>query len=272
MGKFNLEEVMAQYKGGHIAIIGNGPSVVQTGYQAVTHEDLQSQKAEHSSKRDNVIQHKPVMHVVNFSKYPNPIWVVNGGWWYHKNAALAFAMDDFMSPDGLQNHNNPEWFTELHRNCEIPIITSRAYEDFPASLDFPLERALYETKIAYFAETIDYMLVFAVLCGVSEIDFFGCDYLETDRFPEERSSTEFWCGYAHAKGIRLNVSPYSKLLKAPERDKYFKHGFYGYSKKDFPLDLKEVHGNIEKQKASSEKICTIDKNYCACPEAQGAIN
>ena len=252
MGEYNLKKVMAQYKNAHIAIIGNGPSVVQTKYKAESHEDLQRQEPEHSSKKENVIQHKPEMHVVNFSTYPNPLWVVNGGWWYHKNASLAFAMDDFMSPDGLQNHTNPEWFTELHRTSPIPIITSRAYEDFPASLEFPLEQALYETNIAYFAESIDYMIVFAILCGVKTIDFFGCDYLETDRFPEERSSTEFWCGFAHARGIKLNVSPYSKLLKAPVRDKYFKHGFYGYSAEDFPVDLKEIHANIESKKANAE--------------------
>jgi len=231
--RYNLESLAAYYKGKKIAIMGNGPSVIFT--------DSRGQRA---GKAD-------------FSQYKYPIWAVNGGWHYHPNTALGFQMDDIKGP-AILDHPTPDWYVGLVQNSTIPIITSKEYPDYPTTLAYPLEDIIRFHGLAYFAESINYMLALAIMWGVSEIDFFGCDY--NPERAHERASTEFWCGMARQSGIKLNVPPNSALLKAVHEEPFYMPGFYGYSRKTFPLDWDEgPYGGVnikipEKAKADGPDV------------------
>lgn len=216
MSRYNIGTLAEFYKGKRIAIIGNGPSVVNT---------------DQGGKR---------MSVSDFSKYPHPIWSVNGGWHYHPTTALGFQMDDVKGVS-ISHHPSPQWYVSLVKNAKIPIITAKAYDDYPATLAYPLKEIISFFGVAYFTDSLAYMTALAIAWGVEEIDYFGADYITAP--PHERAGTEYWCGVARTFGIKLNVPPISNLLKPFTGESYYMPGFYGYSKESFPLEWELAPNN-----------------------------
>lgn len=249
MSRYRLQEIAEQYRGKTIGILGNGPTVIFRG------------KDEVHGKAD-------------FSRYPHPIWTINGGWHYHQQSTLGFLMDDIAGP-ALNEHPTPAWYLSLVEQASIPILTSRAYDRFPALVEFPLGDVMRFFRIGYFAESINYMIAFAVMIGVAKIEFYGADYMNAR--PQERASTEFWAGVAHGLGLarrywndakkhdpktaraierifaimpegienvgcEIVVSPHSEMCKARYDEAYYMPGFYGYNKASFPLPYKQVGG------------------------------
>ena len=251
MSRYTLEEIAAQYRGANIAILGNGPTVIYRNDQG------------------------GVMGKADFSQYPHPLWSINGGWHYHPNSSLGFMMDDVRGPS-IHEHPDPPWYVALVEHATIPILTSKAYPDFPALVEFPLADVMRFFELAYFAESINYMIAFAVMTGVERIEFYGADYMNAR--PQERASTEFWASVSHglwlarkhwraAKkkastkearalermfalmpegrehvGAQIVVSPASEMMKARYDELYYMPGFYGYNKDSFPIRYEEKGG------------------------------
>jgi hypothetical protein len=216
MGLFDIRDIMAEHRGKTVAIVGNGPSLVQTRAKGAKFVGVPGNDAE------DIIQ-----HTTDFSTYPNPLWTINGAWYYHPNSVLGWNMDNMKDPC-MREHPQADWYYSLFEGKEgIPIITTKEWDEWPRCVKYPLEEVLIATKQAYFTETIQYMIAFAIMCDVECIEFFGCDYMLHDRQPGQRANSEWWLGYAHAKGIRIKVSPYSNLMKAMKIPP-FKTGFYGY--------------------------------------------
>lgn len=207
--RFDIRKLAKFYRGKRIAIIGNGPSVVFT-----------NQRGERVGKAD-------------FSQYPHPMWTVNGGWYYHPNTALGFQMDDIKGIS-IAQHPTPDWYLSLIRNAQIPIITAKEYEDFPCTVSYPLKDVISFFGVAYFTDSVAYMIALATMMGVKEIDFFGADYATAPA--HERAGAEYWCGTARMLGVQLNVAPQSALLKPVISESYYMPGFYGYSREAFPLE------------------------------------
>ena len=209
-GYYDLDAIAKFYRGKRIGIVGNGPSIIST--------DKQGRR----------------LGKADLSGYPYPMWTVNGGWHYHPNSVMGWQMDDVKGPS-IGEHPQSDWYVSLVRNAKIPIMTSIAYDDYPATITYPLESIIaYFSIQPYFAESINYMVAMAIAMGVSEIDFMGCDY--NPERAQERASTEHWCGIARACGMKLNVPPESALLKAEHSEQYYMPGFYGYNQQTFPLD------------------------------------
>ena len=251
VSRYTLEQIAAEYRGSEIAILGNGPTMIYRNDQG------------------------GVVGKADFSQYPHPIWSINGGWHYHPNSRLGFMMDDLKGP-ALSEHPDPPWYLALTQQATIPILTSKAYPEFPAQVEFPLADVMRFFELAYFAESINYMIAFAVMIGVERIEFYGADYLNSR--PQERASTEFWAGVAHglwlarrhwraAKkkgsrkeiaaverlfalmpegrehvGCQIVVSPQSEMMKARYDEPYYMPGFYGYNRDSFPLQYQEQGG------------------------------
>lgn len=209
------------FRGEHIAIIGNGPSVVQTNKEG---------------RRT-----APVFDVTKATQ--GHLWTVNGGWHYHPSSVMGFQMDDVKGP-AMAAHPNGDWYTSLVREAKIPIITQQAYEDFPSTVSFPLEDALrYFYPRTYYAESISYMIQLAIMFGVKRIDFLGVDYqmdpvTKSGIRPQERACTEYWIGQAEARGIECHVMTRNSNILKPIYDweeGFYMPGFYGYSEQNFPL-------------------------------------
>lgn len=219
--RYTIDQLAGYFRGEHIAIVGNGPSVVRTNSEG---------------RRTS-----PVLDVSKVTQ--GHIWTVNGGWHYHPSSVMGFQMDDLKGP-AMVAHPNGDWYSSLTREAKIPIITQKAYEDFPSTVEFPLEDALrYFYPRSYYAESISYMIQLAIMFGVKQIDLLGVDYqmdpvTKTSVRPQERACTEYWIGQAEARGIQCHVAtPGSNILK-PIYDwdeGYYMPGFYGYSEASFPL-------------------------------------
>jgi SAM-dependent methyltransferase len=108
-----------------------------------------------------------------------------------------------------------------------PIYTSRAYPDYPATVEYPLEWVLNRCGTLYHTSTVAYALTLAIACGVKEIKLYGCDFSYPNLHKREkgRANLEFWLGVAASRGIKVTVPDSSTLLDAdqPVRDRA-----YGY--------------------------------------------
>ena len=210
----SIESLAEQYRGDRIAIVGNGYS---------GHRDL--------------------------SEIGLPLWTFNGGWVPHRTASLTFMMDDLMGPawDSISTQGPNGNRIELSREeweplvvaCPTPIITARAYpEKVPQTVEYPLDEVLSRFAGAepYYAETVCYAVAWAIMIGVSEITFYGCDY-ERIR-AAERACVEYWIGRAREAGIKINIAKGSQLLKTGPLDGKNRHHpqFYGYTDWCIPPD------------------------------------
>lgn len=207
--RYSIDALAKSYRGATIGIVGNGPSVVR------------------------MLEDGTRIGIASFADYPYPMWVVNGGWFYHPTASMGFQMDDLKGPS-IESHPNPQWYLQLVRSATIPIFTTHYYEEFPATIAFPLQDCIKYFGTTYFAESINYMIALAIMFGVKEIQFYGADYGGTR--PQERAATEYWIGIAHRSGIQVTVSPQSELMKAKWDEEYYMPSFYGYHKESFPLE------------------------------------
>lgn len=226
MGRYKIEDIAGFYQGKHVALIGNGPSIIQTNPDG---------------KRVGKVDVDQLLKSLG-CKDALP-WTINGGWYYHPTSTLGFQMDDVKGP-AMAVHPNPDWYASLVGNAQIPIITSVSYEDYPASVAYPLEQAIKFTRFVYHAESLSYMIVFAVMCGVKRLTLLGVDYQPGCR-PQERACTEFWLGWAHAHGVEVVSARNSMILKAVHEESYYMPGFYGYNTKTFPLRWRPSSVQIE---------------------------
>ena len=212
----SIKNIRAKYKGKRIAIIGNGQSA-----------------RDHTGK------------YMDFSKEYESIWVVNGGQTYHPTASLEFMMDDYLGP-AMGYSNIPQDVRDAYiKRSKIPIITCNSYEGFDALTEYPLEEIVTYFQMAYFGETLSYMVAFALWCGVESIHFHGTDYKGCK--PAERASTEYWCGIARMyngkprnanDGVEIKVNQDAHFL-SPQIDGINIHVpfFYGYIPQTFPFKL-----------------------------------
>lgn len=202
--RYDIGRLAGQFRGQPITIVGNGP----TG------------QAFQPTREDKWV------------------WTINNGFMRIPGADLTFVMDDFESPAWRAHRQREEWF-RLLRESQTPIVTTREHEDYPAAVAYPLKEVLEQTGgIGYFAETLTYMIAWAVSIPVASISFHGCDYYESDR-RNQRACTEFWIGRAVSAGIHITVNPHSKLMVLPQLDYVNRHvpGFYGYIANEFPIPL-----------------------------------
>ena len=149
------------------------------------------------------------------------VWTINTGlrWCV---ADLAFIMDDL-----LWYATRYPAYGDLLRKSRIPIITNRAYPEFPRAVEYPLAEVIDRVgeESAYFHNSVPYVLAYALHIGVQKVTLFGCDYTfpGTTAREDDRANAEYWVGYLRASGVQVFVPSTTTLLSA-RRGPYF----YGY--------------------------------------------
>lgn len=112
-----------------------------------------------------------------------------------------------------------------------PIVTSRAYPDYPGLVEFPLEAVINDLGYSYFNSTAAYAVALAIHVGAKKISLFGCDYSYANSHHAEkgRACVEFWLGIAAARGIALAVAENTTLMDAcePDRSRLYGYGLFG---------------------------------------------
>jgi hypothetical protein len=125
-------------------------------------------------------------------------------------------------------------YDEFLRNHDKPIVTSKAYDDYPTSVEYPLEKVVNLFGRAYFRTTPAYAAAFALMIGVKQLRVYGCDYVySTNKFQAEmgRANLESVLTVCMERGMDVWVAPKSSLFDTNLPDDEM---MYGYK---YPMDI-----------------------------------
>ncbi len=166
------------------------------------------------------------------------VWGLNQqATWKSLELDRCFIMDDFkLRMPFYSTYEFVEWLKTYPRR----IITSRAYEEWPTSENFPIvEVAKYfglPLGICMYS-TPDYMIALAIYEGATQIDMYGVDMGTKDFAFEMRCATAQWIGAAHARGVlvRTFVGSFFQFFTNPGMA--MEAGLYGYAQRPRIEDL-----------------------------------
>lgn len=139
-----------------------------------------------------------------------------------------FVMDDFKLRLPYYDGNEfPEWL----KSYSGRLITSRQYDEWPSSEEFPLVEVAHffglPLGIAMYS-TVDYMFAMAIYEGVSEIHTFGVDCRHGEKLDLIRTSIAVWIGAALSRGIRVTSKQGSFSRWWTYAGRCMEQGLYGY--------------------------------------------
>lgn len=146
---------------------------------------------------------REVWGVNRIVKFPN----------FQKKGNKLFFLDNMATFD-------PEIMTvaDLFNNRDkIEYITTPENVEFlkqyniPAK-EFPLDEIVEKYHTKYFANTICYMVAYAMYSGVNGIALYGVDHINYREYMIARCGLEYWLGRAQQSGIDLEVAGDSAIL------------------------------------------------------------
>lgn len=174
-----------------------------------------------------------VSYVIEKSKKKNifrsdEVWVCN-------TAINAFLADKAFIMDDLKRLERrfPEWSAYL-KTSKVPIITSKAYEDYPSSIALPIEAMVKDLGDDFFSTSVAYMVAYAAYIRVRFLYLFGCDfyYPNSGAYESGSSCVAYWLGVARERGVRFKIPHNSSFLDANlskiEEGKAGRRYMYGY--------------------------------------------
>lgn len=171
------------------------------------------------------------------------VWAVNSAAFvfrHHKN----FNMHDLDLVPEFQPGNKLEKYRKQLQIAERPVITVRAVEDCPQTLEYPLSEVMETFGECYLRNTVSYMIAYGLLCGVEHFDLVGCDYdyvsgpklegqTKITSYENGRCNVEYWLGIARfykqggLHGASYAVPAMSNLTDVATRQPEWP-GLYGY--------------------------------------------
>lgn len=126
----------------------------------------------------------------------------------------------------LDRPKNPNFFKNLQKIQNKIIYMQRRWDEIPCSTKFPLQMLQDEFQIPAMGDvlfatcTVSYMLALAIYEKFDEIEILGVDEAIDGEYKDEMPSVLFWIGVARGRGIVVNISDHSPLLKG-----YFLYGY-----------------------------------------------
>lgn len=115
-----------------------------------------------------------------------------------------------MHDRSLWERRGPEYIEHL-RSSTTPIIMQREHDDIPASIAFPLDRAI-ALGGDYFNSSIAYMLALAALERY-DVRIYGVDNDPHGEWINERPCNEYWIGILRGRGQQVWVHPDSHVTR-----------------------------------------------------------
>ena len=121
-----------------------------------------------------------------------------------------------------------------------PICLQREIPGITKGFRYPLEDVIGIGR-DYFGSSLAYMLGLAILQNRPRIALMGFEMQGQDGYAHQRNNAEYWIGLAEGRGLEIEVSEGSKLLKLWDsgfdepgeqsaRNLYGLNGRYGYLK------------------------------------------
>ena len=157
------------------------------------------------------------------------LWGLNGHLFDIKKLDKIFMMDVL---DEMPSVVSGTWevkdMVEKLNELKIPLVSPYRYEEIPMSEAFPLNEAVREFGIPYFNNTIAYMICYALLKGVQELQLWGINQASATEYFYEKGCVEYWLGIATGLGVRVSIhGKWSELLI--NKDRYGGNKLYGYN-------------------------------------------
>lgn len=145
------------------------------------------------------------------------VWAINAYGADIAQCDMILHMDDFRIQEAraaAKPDSNIAAMLRAIRQTKIPIMTCRKYDEYPTSMEFPLERVLNDVGFCYFNNTAPYGVAYALLLGVKKISLYGCDYTYPNSHDAEsgRACLEFWLSKALDRGVEVWIPGESTLM------------------------------------------------------------
>lgn len=166
------------------------------------------------------------------------IWTVNSAAFIFKSDA-AIMMDDAKDLE----ERRPEYIQRVKNELgDLPILTSRAYPDYPNMVQYPLAEILTKFQFRYLNGSVAYGLAYALWAGYKNIMLYGCDYMYDNKpaiYESGRGCVEFWIAIGSVIcGANIAVAQHSSLMDSN------KSGFYGYREQPRFKTSKAENGDV----------------------------
>lgn len=149
------------------------------------------------------------------------VWCINSAALFMK-CDMAVMMDDFKELEGRL----PGYVKRVMTEVDCPVLTSRAYPEFPKLLEYPLAEVLERFQVRYLNGSVAYALAYALLKGYTDIILYGCDYVYDNKpgvYEKGRGCLEFWIALGtFVCNAHISVAQSSTLMDSNNPR------FYGY--------------------------------------------
>ena len=157
-----------------------------------------------------------VNRVIRFPRFQTPN---NGNKLFFFDDIETFNPDVMTIADLYNNRGDIEYITtpknvEALKKYHIPA--------FP----YPLDEIISKFQSRYFANTISYMIAYAMYKDVEGIAFYGADHLNYREYMIARAGLEYWAGRAQQSGIDIEVAGGSAILNTLNGKLYGYEFFY----------------------------------------------
>jgi len=152
------------------------------------------------------------------------IWGCNHLYRLIPRVDVVFELHHHGELEAKYGDNWPEYRQWLMTTKE-QIYMLEKQPDFPTSVRYPIEdvveflssfqqkRPDEELEPPYFASTIGYMFMLALMQGKKEIGLYGVDMVIDSEYGVQRPNTEYMIGLARGRGVKVVIPKESALLK-----------------------------------------------------------
>ena len=154
-----------------------------------------------------------VMSNGNLTSPFDEVWTVNRGF-------RAFAHDKLFVMDDLKwlEEERPEYAAFLKQH-DKPIITSTRYDDYPTSVEYPVQYVMETIEDDIFCvNTVAYMVAYAIHIRVKNVHIYGADFCYPDGNKSESGgqAVAYLCGMMRQFGMFHHLPGESTLLYADQ--------------------------------------------------------
>lgn len=133
------------------------------------------------------------------------------------------------------------------RSAKIPVYMNKQWEDYPTSIEYPIDKVIEYFGRDYFTSTIAYMLALAIIEKFERIEIYGVDLIVGTEWEEQRQCAEYYIGWAKGAGIDVYIPKESALLSQQYRYGYQSSEKSIVKKQDFAIRhdcLKEKRNSL----------------------------
>ena len=151
-------------------------------------------------------------------------------------------------------------YTEYMKFKAGDLILNQPHADFPQATIYPIDKVLKFFNIKYFNNTIAYMVALAIVENpdLEELALFGVDMAADTEYAHQRPCTEFYLGYAAARGVAILIPNICPILKSTHLYGIEDIPSHAMGIKSRLKEAKELSGKYSKERENA----IINQAYC----------